>query len=486
MDNYKISTWGTFELPKTENEFYEHESSFFSYYIKLAILFSGIGYFIVSVADYFSHGFGEVLLMTFSIRLIFLIVCVIMFLYIHRGINIKNVIKLMFVNAIINISILVVIIMLLNPDRELDAIDEITLPVILLMLLVLSQIPLLYLAIIATYGFIVYTVFLILYFNVDSTYLVNFIAILLAIVVIGLFLGRFLNSTRRKDFTHLKEVEKLHDALLVEMGEKSKTQGELERVFNELKDSLNYAQSLQITLMPSENDMKIAFPDSFVLLKPKEEVSGDFYWVCSVGNKTIIVVADCTGHGIPGAFMSIFGLTLIKMIVKQFVNEGRLLDSAHLLRELETEVVETMKSNDEARERKDGMDISLCIVDKSLKTVQFSGAYSDLWIVRNKCELTKIKGVKKPIGIHFNSYEFVNHDIEFKTGDAIYLSTDGYRDQFGGIFGKRFMSKNLERFILSIQDKNMSAQKEALLNEFNSWKKGIGQVDDMLMIGVRF
>lgn len=486
MDNYKINKWGTFELQETENEFYEHESSFFSFYIKRIILLSGIGYFVVLIADYIKYGFGKVFLLTFFVRFLFLIICLIMYLYIHRGMKIKNIIRLMFVNSLLNLSLLVLLIYILNPDRQFNPIVGTSLPVVLLMLLVLTQMPHKLLTIMGGYGFIIYSVFVKFYFNVDAAYLVNFIGILLAIVGIGLVLGRFLNSIRRKDFTHMKEVELLHNALFIEVEERNQTQLELEKVFSELKDSLNYAQSLQMTLIPSENDMKTAFPDSFVLLKPKEEVSGDFHWVVTVGNKTIIVVADCTGHGIPGAFMSIFGLTLLKMIVKQFVNEGRLLDASHLLRELEMEVVETMKSNDEARERKDGMDISLCIVDKLNNSLQYSGAYSDLWIVRNKTELTRIKGVNKPIGIHFNSCDFINHDIGIHPGDTIYLFTDGYCDQFGGIFGKRFMSKNLERFILFIQDKNMSAQKEALLSEFNSWKKGVGQVDDMLMIGVRF
>jgi serine phosphatase RsbU (regulator of sigma subunit) len=240
-----------------------------------------------------------------------------------------------------------------------------------------------------------------------------------------------------------------------------------------------------MTLMPQDDEFERVFPSSFVLLRPREDVSGDFYWVREVGSKAIVVVADCTGHGIPGAFMSILGITLIQMITKQF--DEKQLDAALILSLLQKEVIETMKVSNEARARKDGMDISLCVVDKQRMTLQFAGAFSDLWVVRSQSQqVMKIKGVKMPVGIHQKYYEIINHDIQLSPGDTIYLLTDGYKDQFGGNRGKRFMSKNLEELVLSLQRLTMTEQRKYLSNSFIKWKNGYTQVDDMLIIGIKF
>lgn len=486
MEKYVIDGWGTFRFKETEEQFLDNEKDFYSYYIKLTILLSGVGYFLVSIADYNSHGLASPFWIASSSRLFFLFVCVVKFIAIKRGVAVRTTIRLMFVNIVLNVTLLSWLIYTLNPDRTLEPIDEITMPVILLMTLILAQIPLKFLFSAAIYALTLYIFLLVWHFNVGGTYLINFTTMVVALVSIGLFLGRFLNASRRKEYAHRKEVEHLNKVLVDEMEERNQTKIELERVFKELKDSLRYAQSLQMTLMPPTSMLEEYFPDSFVLFKPKEEVSGDFYWVHNVGDKTIVVVADCTGHGIPGAFMSIFGLTLLKMIVKQRERVGVDLDAAMVLSELQSEVIDSMKTSDEARERRDGMDISLCIIDKKQRKLQFAGAFSDLWVVSNHDRLTKIKGVKMPIGIYVAKHEFVNHEVSLEQDDAIYLFTDGYKDQFGGQFGKRFMTKNLESLVVSIQDKRMKQQREYLYSMFKKWKYGYSQVDDMLIIGIRF
>jgi serine phosphatase RsbU (regulator of sigma subunit) len=243
-------------------------------------------------------------------------------------------------------------------------------------------------------------------------------------------------------------------------------------------DSINYALRIQKAILPNDDEIKKALPESFILYKPKDVVSGDFYWFAERGNKKLIAAVDCTGHGVPGAFMSMIGSALLNEIV----NNQKITDSDVILNKLREGIIKAMKQTGAEGENKDGMDIALCVIDED--SIQFSGANNPLWIISNG-ELIETKGDKQPIGIYSNSVYFTKSMIQPQKGDCIYIFTDGYADQFGGESGKKFKYKNLKETLLSINKKPMEEQKQILDSMIEDWKGGFEQIDDILLIGIR-
>lgn len=255
----------------------------------------------------------------------------------------------------------------------------------------------------------------------------------------------------------------------------------LEHLYNEVTDSIKYAKRIQEAILPPEAFVKNVLPNSFVLFKPKDIVSGDFYWVEKVDSKVFFAAVDCTGHGVPGAFMSIVGYNLLKQIVKDESDPGK------ILKELSKGVKDTLHQGLEEGSSKDGMDIALCSYDIKTKILQFAGAYNPLYLVR-KGELFETKADKFPIGGALKDSEnrtFTSHTIPLQTNDTVYIFSDGYADQFGGVKGKKFMVKQFRQLILSIQDKSMEEQKNYLNNVIEQWRGGHEQVDDILVMGMR-
>ncbi|GIV28110.1 MAG: hypothetical protein KatS3mg027_1924 [Bacteroidia bacterium] len=255
----------------------------------------------------------------------------------------------------------------------------------------------------------------------------------------------------------------------------------LEHLYNEVTDSIKYAKRIQEAILPLEADVKKQLPDSFVLYKPKDIVSGDFYWMEKVGKKVFFAAVDCTGHGVPGAFMSIVGYNLLKQIVKEENNPGEILNK------LSKGVKDTLHQGVEEGTSKDGMDIALCSYDSETYELQFAGAYNPLYLVRDG-KLIEIKADKFPIGgaLEDSDYrKYTSHNIQLKKGDTIYIFSDGYADQFGGTKGKKFMVKQFRQLILDIQNKSMEEQKRFLNDTIENWRGAHEQVDDILVIGVR-
>lgn len=245
---------------------------------------------------------------------------------------------------------------------------------------------------------------------------------------------------------------------------------------NEIIDSIRYAKILQDSIMMPVNKIKEHIPEIFILYKPKDIVSGDFYYHNSIDNKEIIVVADCTGHGVPGAFMSIIG--------------NNLLDQAIGLNKISkpSDILDYVNSKMKNSTVNDGMDIALCLLDIKNKKVQYSGAYNQLWIIKkDERVVTEIKADKFPIGRFYDDRElkFTNHEFQLEKGDTLYLFSDGYADQFGGIYGKKFKYKRLKDVLIYNQDMSMDDQKAMLENTFNRWMGSLDQVDDVLIIGIR-
>ena len=253
----------------------------------------------------------------------------------------------------------------------------------------------------------------------------------------------------------------------------------------EIMDSIKYAKNIQEALLPSLSEINNLFKNCFILYMPKDIVSGDFYWFAKNGDTRFIAAVDCTGHGVPGAFMSIVGNTLLNEIV----NEKKITVPGDILLELHKGVKIALNQNAQEFERRDGMDITLCAFNTNLNEIQYAGANRPLWIYRkNKgYELEIIKATKYPIGgleLEENRV-YENHIVPVNEGDCLYLFSDGYADQFGGPKGKKFMISNLQKTLLENVENSMEIQKQNLTNAFNSWKGDTEQIDDVLVIGIR-
>jgi serine phosphatase RsbU (regulator of sigma subunit) len=250
----------------------------------------------------------------------------------------------------------------------------------------------------------------------------------------------------------------------------------------ELTDSIKYASYIQSALLPSDELLGRLIPEHFVFFMPRDLVSGDFYWISKAKGCVIIAVADCTGHGVPGAFMSVMGISFLNEII----GRGCIPNAGSILNQLRERVMKALHQTGQREEQKDGMDISLCLIEPERSMLQFSGANNPFYLVRKK-QLIEIKGDRMPIGIHITTERsFSNHTIELQDKDMIYLITDGYPDQFGGHEEKKFKYKPFKSLLASIADKPMNEQQEILKRTLLEWKGNARQVDDILIMGVRF
>lgn len=259
---------------------------------------------------------------------------------------------------------------------------------------------------------------------------------------------------------------------------------EIEEKNKDITDSINYAKRIQAAILPNVENLQKQLSDSFVIYQPKDIVSGDFYWFAEKGNKLIVAIADCTGHGVPGAFMSMVG----NDILTQIVIEKGITTPNSILTALHDGVKRSLKQDAETSNTKDGMDIAIVSFDKNdYSHVEYSGALRPLWLIRkNSKEITEFKADKHSIGGAYSAdaRAFTNHVLKLGNGDSFYLSTDGYADQFGGDQGKKMMTKNMKELLISMQGKPMAEQKKILENNFQSWKGSREQVDDVLVFGV--
>jgi len=291
------------------------------------------------------------------------------------------------------------------------------------------------------------------------------------LALVGLFGGfmfnRFRVTSRQKKVIELKSHETQIQKAIIEEHQK------------EIIDSITYARRIQAAILPPEKMMKQHLGECFVLYLPKDIVAGDFYWL-HILNPSLIAfaAADCTGHGVPGAMVSVLCNNSLNRSVKEFglTDPGRILDKT---REL---VISEFEKSDE--EVKDGMDISLCVLDRANNQLFWAGAYNPLWIIHNG-SLIETKPNKQPIGKFADNKPFDTHQIPLQKGDLIYIFTDGFADQFGGHDGKKFMYKNLRNLLIEISSHPMSEQKQKLKEALDNWKGPLDQVDDICIIAVR-
>ncbi|WP_343631721.1 tetratricopeptide repeat protein [Fluviicola sp.] len=246
----------------------------------------------------------------------------------------------------------------------------------------------------------------------------------------------------------------------------------------EILDSITYAKRLQDAILPPVSSFKEQFPESFILYKPKDIVAGDFYWMEKTGDSVLIAVADCTGHGVPGAMVSVVCSTALNRAVLEFglTDPGKILDKT---REI---VLETFAKS--SKDVKDGMDISLVSIHTQTLEMHWAGANNPLWYISDNIFNT-ITADKQPIGSSFAPQPFTSHQLQLKKGNLLYLFTDGYADQFGGEKGKKFKYTPLKELLLKNAARSMDSQEVLLESTFENWKNGIEQVDDVCIIGVR-
>ena len=303
----------------------------------------------------------------------------------------------------------------------------------------------------------------------------------LAIVLVFTgFVFRSLRITRKQ-----KNIIELQKNLVVQQKKEVEQQKLLvEEHQKDIIDSITYAKRLQQAILPSDEELKKHLSENFILYKPKDIVAGDFYWLYvsdnpqGDGDIVFIAAADSTGHGVPGAIVSV----VCSNALNRSVNEFNLIDTGKILDKTRELVLETFAKSGE--EIKDGMDISLLAINKATKQISWSGANNQLWYFRNN-DLVEIKPDKQAIGKTDNPLPFTTHLIEFKIGDIFYLMTDGYADQFGGSAGKKFKYKQLKELLSANNNKPMAEQKKILDNSINKWKGKLEQVDDITIIGIR-
>ncbi len=259
---------------------------------------------------------------------------------------------------------------------------------------------------------------------------------------------------------------------------------EIETTYNQVTDSINYAKSIQTALLPTNDYLQELLPEHFVFFKPRNIVSGDFYWVKKIDTQIVVAAADCTGHGVPGAFMSMLGIALLNEIVNYKAKP----DAAIILENLRKEVILLLKQDNSANKSHDGMDMSLCIIDLEDKQLQYAGAYNSIYHISNGL-LTEYKATLAPVGIFIVDRKFENHTINFQSGDYIYMFSDGYSDQFGGKSGQKLKAKGFKELLttLSTPENTMQQICEKVEQTHNDWKSDrFKQVDDILVLGMRF
>jgi serine phosphatase RsbU (regulator of sigma subunit)/Tfp pilus assembly protein PilF len=283
-------------------------------------------------------------------------------------------------------------------------------------------------------------------------------------------------------FSRYKVKQKANSALKKAYDEIEVKNRVVEEKNKNIMDSLHYARRIQRTIIPNTGFMKQHLPSYFVLYKPRDIVSGDFYWCTKINGKVLLATADCTGHGVPGAFMSVMGASLLnEIIVERGVTRPDV-----ILNHLREGIIKSLNPEGSEEEFKDGMDIVICSYDLENLTLQFAGANNPLWIAKTSGELVEYKGDKFPVGKLYGELKpFTLKEIALEKGDTIYTFTDGYADQFGGPLGKKFKNSQLKELLGRHHRLPMQDQQQELEKALDQWKGEMEQVDDILLIGVR-
>ncbi len=252
-----------------------------------------------------------------------------------------------------------------------------------------------------------------------------------------------------------------------------------------ITDSIHYAHRIQKAVLTPREEILHVFAGHFIYFQPRELVSGDFYLLSETKGYIVVSAVDCTGHGVPGAFMSMLGVSFLNEILSSLTPSGNDFSAATILNKMREKIISSLHQTGARKETKDGMDMSICLFEPDLKKVHFAGAHNSMYLVRNH-ELLQYDADRMPISIHRNADKpFTNHEISLQKDDCIYLFTDGYADQIGGEKSRKFLSRNLKQLLLDIHSHPMDKQKTILQEKFNEWKNGYPQRDDVLILGLK-
>lgn len=301
--------------------------------------------------------------------------------------------------------------------------------------------------------------------------------ILYFVLLCALVWGLVVWNTRRLA-AEKKRLEAIVEERTAEVVEQKE---QIEEQNKEILNSINYASKIQRAVLPTLETVRELFNDSFMLFLPRDVVSGDFYWMRSINDKRICAIADCTGHGVPGGFMSMLGSSFLHQVVNSIED----LHTDEILNRLRAAVIENLKQTDQIGSNKDGMDIALYILDEKNYKLEFSGANNPLVIIRNG-EILVYKADKMPIAIYLKgNTPFTRTEVELQPGDVLYTFSDGYVDQFGGPQNRKFMIKNFKALLAEIYLQDMAVQREILYRTIIDWQGGGSQTDDIIVFGVR-
>ncbi|MEZ4722177.1 MAG: YfiR/HmsC family protein [Flavobacteriales bacterium] len=312
----------------------------------------------------------------------------------------------------------------------------------------------------------------------ENQKLVSYAVAIIAFIILILGALAFVNYRRQKSQAQI--IAKQRDEVESQRDEIRQQHEQLEEKNQEILDSIEYAKRIQTAILPPDRIVKEYLNQSFILYKPKDVVAGDFYWMETVGDVVYYAAADCTGHGVPGAMVSVICVNGLNRAVREF----GLRQPAEILDKTRELVIKEFEKSEE--EVKDGMDISLCALNSKTKELQWAGANNPLWIVRKGAEeVEEVKPDKQPIGRYESEKPFTNHVVQLNDGDTIYTFSDGYPDQFGGESGKKYKSGKFKSTLLKLAHQPVSDQRALLDEEFESWRGEHEQIDDVCVIGVK-
>jgi serine phosphatase RsbU (regulator of sigma subunit) len=334
---------------------------------------------------------------------------------------------------------------------------------------------------------------------------------LLFVIGFAVVLFRMFVVKKRANATILiknQELEQANEEIRVQRDVVTNQKDHIEHIHEELTSSIVYAKRIQQAVLPMEVYLDEILKDYFILSKPKDIVSGDFFWITKVNTWTLFCVADCTGHGVPGAFMSMLGIALLNEIVRQ----EEIITASQALDQLRKRVIESLQQKGISGEQQDGMDIAFCALNMETLEMHFAGANNPCWIVNSQkstvgslqsvidgsqaiVTLSEVEGLsyqiielkpdKMPIGIHERKGAFTNKTYQLQKGDLIYLMSDGYEDQYGGSNQRKFYSKNLKQLLLTNSQLPLADQKRILEKTLLDWMIGFEQIDDITIFGMR-
>lgn len=258
----------------------------------------------------------------------------------------------------------------------------------------------------------------------------------------------------------------------------------IESKHTDLTKSIIYAKRIQEALLPSDELFKQIFPDYFIFFRPRNIVSGDFYWIRQVNNKTILAIADCTGHGVPGAFMSVLGISFLNEIT----SKHSVLSAAQILEELRVKIKRAFQQDNGNKNIQDGMDMVICIMDHDTKELEFSGANNGIFIAKNDNSIMEIKGIRNPISNYPKEKPFENHTVKLQANDTVFMYSDGYFDQFGGPNNQKITKTRFVKLITEFKTRGLSMNetKNEMEQFLDKWKGEKMQIDDILVFGVTF